>query len=354
MERGMATSVVFVIALIIGLVIGVGVGYVIAPKTVEQTTPTPQPTQLTMGVVMWWHHDEGTWSPSHAKAVESVCGRYGIVYTWIEETGIQDVASVIEQAASTYDIVYVETDEFIEAAIAAAERHPDVYFIQEWEAGPIENAPYSIPNNMICINAANVHQLHFIAGAVAGLLTQTNKLGLIIAIPGPRANRTVANPFREGARYSNPNITVTRVDMNSYSDPARARDTVRSFHEAGIDVVFINQDDFAGTLEAAALGMYTTQEYIDMVQYYPDTLFGSCIWDWTKPLERAVEAIVNGTWNNLRSASAEIYLSLEDGSLDIPTWGNMVTEEIKAYAAELKENIINGTVVVPDNSEWVD
>lgn len=368
-KKGISTSVAVVIGLVVGLVIGAGALYAMAPQAPAQTvtvtttvtgtttappTTTPTPSKLTMGVVMWWHHDEGTWSPSHAKAVEAVAGKYGIAYTWIEETGIQNVESVIEQAASTYDIVYIETDEFMEAALNVANRHPDVYFIQEWEAGPIADSGLTVPNNMICINAANVYQLHFIAGAVAGKMTKTDKLGLIIAIPGPRANRTVANPWRDGALYSNPNVTVTRVDMNSYSDPAKARDTIASFSEAGIDIVFVNQDDFAATLEAAVRGMYTFQEYIDMVQYYPDTLIGNCVWDWTRPLDVAVNAIVNGTWQSLRAQSAEIYLTLEHRDLDIPTWGNMVPDDVKSFAEQLRQDIIDGKVVVPEKTEWVD
>ncbi|MGB9591703.1 MAG: BMP family lipoprotein [Candidatus Kryptoniota bacterium] len=365
-KRGITTSVAVVIGLVIGLVIGAVALYAMTPQAPGQTitgtktvtgTPPASPTapsKLTMGVVMWWHHDEGSWSPSHAKAVEAVAGKYGISYTWIEETGIQNVESVIEQAASTYNIIYIETDEFMEAALNVAARHPDVYFIQEWEAGPIADSGLTIPNNMICMNAANVHQPNFIAGAVAAKLTKTDKLGLIIAIPGPRANRTVANPFRDGAHYVNPNITVTRVDMNSYSDPAKARDTVASFHEAGIDIVFVNQDDFAATLEAAVRGMYTFQEYIDMVQYYPDTLIACSIWDWTKPLDTIVNAIVNGNWQKLRSQTAEVYLTLEDGSLGFPTWGNMVPEEVKEFAEQLKQDIISGKLVVPEKTDWVE
>lgn len=364
MEKGIATNVVLAIVLVVGIVVGAVVSiYAISPQaaptatvttTTTGTTTTTVPSTLSMGVVMWWHHDEGTWSPSHAKAVEAVAGKYGITYTWIEETGIQNVESVIEQAASTYDIVYVETDEFMEAMLNVAERHPDVYFIQEWEAGPIADSGLTIPNNAICINAANVHQLHFIAGAVAGLLTETDKLGLIVAIPGPRVNRTVANPFREGALHTNPDITLTRVDMNSYSDPAKARDTIASFSEVGIDVVFVNQDDFAATLEAAVRGMYTVQEYIDMVQYYPNTLFGSAIWDWTNPLDTVMEAITSGEWDSFRAQHTEVYLTLEDGSLDIPHWGNMVTQEIQDYAAQLKQDIIDGTIVVPEITTWED
>jgi basic membrane lipoprotein Med (substrate-binding protein (PBP1-ABC) superfamily) len=45
-------------------------------------------------------------------------------------------------------------------------------------------------------------------------------------------------------------------------------------------------------------------------------------------------------------------LSLEDRSLDIPTFGNMVSEGVKEFAEDLREKILNGTVEVPLIDEW--
>jgi len=303
-----------------------------------------------MGVVMWWHHDEGTWSPSHANAIEALQEKYNLDITYIEETGIQDVESVIRTAAGQYDVVYVETDEFSEAVKTVAPAFPNTYFIQEWEAGRLASTDF--PANVICLNAFNVGQLHFLLGAAAGKVTQTNQLGILLAIPGARLYRTVANPYREGALYANPAITVTSVDMNAYADPIKARDTMKSFSEAGIDVVFVNQDDWSATLQAAIDGIYTIQEYIDITPFYPDSMIGCAVWDWEIPLDSALNAISTGTWTEFRAQNWELMLNLEDGSLRIPTWGSVVTEEIQNYVEDLRQQIIDGTVTVPDIDTW--
>lgn len=356
----MKAPVMLAIGLIVGIVVGFGAGYVVAPSgtsgtvtvTTTQTgtaTTTAMPS-MSMGVVMWWHHDEGTWSPSHARAIEALQEKYNLEVTYIEETGIQDVESIIRTAAGQYDIVYVETDEFSEATKTVAQAFPDTYFIQEWEANRLNSTDF--PNNVICLNAFNVGQLHFLLGAAAGLVTQTNQLGILLAIPGARLYRTVANPYKYGALHSNPDITVTSVEMNAYADPIKARDSMVSFAEAGIDVVFVNQDDWSATLEAAIQGMYTIQEYIDITPYYPDSMIGCAVWDWQIPLDQALEAISSGTFEEFRAQNWELMLNLEDGSLRIPTWGTVVTEEIQDYIAELRQDIIDGTVTVPDITTW--
>jgi len=347
LEKGIATRWLAVICIVVALAVGIGVGYGIAP---EAPAPLPQVSRE-IGVVMWWHHDEGIWSPSHAKAIESLEGKYDLDITWIEETGIIDVEHAIRTAAGKYDIIYVETDEFGEATKTVATEYPDVPFIQEWEGTRL--APDEFPPNVVAINAYDAYKVNFLLGAAAAKITKTNKLGIILAIAGPRSFRIVSNAFREGARHVNPDIEVTQVVMDAYSDPMKSRDTTASFVEAGIDVIFVNQDDFAATLEAALHeGVYTIQQYIDVVPYYPDTMIGCGIWDWGKQLDRVLEAISEGRFEEFRAENYELLLSLEDRSLDIPTWGNMVPESVREYIEELREEIIAGTVVVPEITTW--
>lgn len=344
LEKGVAASWLAVICIVIGLAIGTGIGYWIA-------TPAPEEVKARkIGVVMWWHHDEGIWSPSHAKAVEALEAKYDLEITWIEETGIVDVEGVIRTAAGMYDIIYVETDEFSEAVKTVAAEYPDIPFIQEWEATKL--APDEFPSNVVALNAYDAYKVNFLLGAAAGKITETNKLGIILAIAGPRSYRIVSNAFREGARYANPDVEVTQVVMDAYSDPIKSRDTVASFVEAGIDVVWVNQDDFAATLEAAIHGIYTIQQYLDVTPYYPDTIIGCGIWDWEVELDKVLNAIAEDRFEEFRAENHQLVLSFEDKSLDVPTWGNMVPESVKEYIAELREGIIAGTVVVPEITTW--
>lgn len=347
MEKGIAAYWLVVI-LVVGLAAGAGIGYWIAPE--EEVAP---PTEVTrkIGVVMWWHHDEGIWSPSHAKAIEALEGKYNLEITWIEETGIADVEQIIRVAAGKYDIVYVETDEFEEATKTVAQEYPDVYFVQEWEATKLASDYF--PSNVVALNAYDAYKVNFLLGAAAAKITKTNKLGIILAIAGPRSFRIVSNAFREGARHVNPDIEVTQVVMDAYSDPLKSRDTAASFIEAGIDVIFVNQDDYAATLEAALHeNVYTIQQYIDVTPYYPDTIIGCGIWDWEVELDKVLNAIAEDRFEEFRAENWQLFLSFEYRSLDIPIWGNMVPESVKDYIADLRNDIIAGTVVVPEITTW--
>ena len=334
-----------VVILVIGLAAGAGIGYWVAPEEVPPAEVTRK-----IGVVHWWHHDEGIWEPSHAQAVEALEEKYNLEITWIEETGIQDVEAVMRTAAGMYDIIYSTTDEFGDPLKVVAAEHPDLPFISEWEATKLASDYF--PPNVVAINAYDAYKVNFLLGAAAAKITETNKLGIILAIAGPRSYRIVSNAFREGARHVNPDIEVTQVVMDAYSDPLRSRDTAASFAEAGIDVIFVNQDDYAATLEAAVHGIYTIQQYRDVTPYYPDTIIGCGIWDWTVELDKVLNAIAEDRFEEFRAENWQLFLSFEDRSLDIPTWGNMVPESVKEYIADLREDIIAGTVVVPEITTW--
>lgn len=254
--------------------------------------------------------------------------------------------------AQTNHIIYLTTDEFEEACKAVAPEFPKTYWIIEYEAKEIKSDYF--PSNVVAFNAYYANELNFWAGAIAAKITKTNKLGIIQAIPGPRDERLLSVSFRSGAQYVNPNIDVLRVVIGKYTDAIMTRDAVASLSEASCDVVMIGMDDESGTLEARERGIYSIQEYLDITSKFPNTLIGCTVWSWDVWLDKVIGAIAkkDGKFDEFRAEDYQMPLMLEDRSLDIPTFGNMVTDEIKVFAEDLRNKIIDGRVRVPIINEW--
>jgi len=342
-RKGLASTSLVVLLFIIAVIV-VGIGYWAMYR------PLDEEEALKIGVVMWGHHDEGLWDPAAANAVLNLKDTYNLEITWSEEIDITQIESILRTLAQTNDIIYLTTDEFEEACRTVAPDFPDVYWIMEYEAREITSDHF--PANVVAFNAYQANELSFWAGAIAAKITETNKLGVIQAIPGPRDTRLMSAAFRAGAQYVNPDIIVNRTVIGAYIDPLQTRDSVAAFYEAGFDVVFVGMDDESGTLEAQEKGIYTIQEYLDLTLRYPDTLIGCTVWKWDVWLEAVLDAIVTDGFEEFRSQHYEMPLSLEDRSLDIPTFGNMVSNEVKTFAADLRNKIIDGSVVVPLIDEW--
>lgn len=315
------------------------------PKPTE-----PEEESLKIGVVMWGHHDEGLWDPAAANAVLRLEEKYDLEITWAEEIVLTELESLLETLADTNDVVYLTTDEFEEACKAVAPKYSDVYWVQQYESKEI--SPDHFPDNVVVMNAYQANELSFWAGAIAAKITKTDKLGIIQAISGPRDTRIMSAAFRSGAQHVNEDIETFRVVIGGYVDPIKTRDSVASLAEAGCDVVFVGMDDESGTLEAKERGIYSIQEYTDITSQYPDTIIGCTSWVWDVGLDRILDAIVNDRFDTFRAEHHEIPLTLGDRSLDIPIFGNMVPDDVKEFAEDLREQIIEGAVEIPMVEKW--
>jgi len=323
---------------------------IIASATVYWPTRPKEEEKLEVAVVMWGFHDEGLWDPAAANAVLNLEEKYNLEITWAEEIDFTQLESLLRTLAEKNDVIYLTTDEFEEAMRAVAPSFPDVYWIQQYESTSISSDYF--PENVVALNAYQASDLSFWAGAIAAKITETNKLGVVQAIAGPRDTRLMSAAFRSGAHYVNEEIEVLRVVIGAYVDPIKTRDSVASLAEAGCDIVFVGMDDESGTLEAKKKGIYSIQEYRDIVSEHPDTMIGCTCWVWDVLLDKVFDAITKDRFDEFRAENYEMPLSLEDRSLDIPTFGNMVSEEVKEFAEDLREKIIDGTVEVPLIDEW--
>lgn len=341
-KRGIVTSRLVGLLLIV-IVVVAGVIY-------WGVRPLIEGGKLKIAVVMWGHHDEGLWDPAAANAVLRLEDKYNLKITWVEEIDINQLESILRTLAGTNDVIYLTTDEFEGDCKKVAPDFPNVYWIQEYEAQNISSDYF--PQNVVAFNAYHANELSFLAGAIAAKITNSNKLGVIQAISGPRDTRLMSAAFRSGAQYVNESIEVLRRVIGAYTNPTETRLSVETLVEFGCDIVFVGMDDESGTLEAKEKGIYSIQEYRDITSEYPDTLIGCTCWVWDVWLDRVLDAIVNDQFEEFRAEHFEMPLTLEDRSLDIPTFGNMVSEDVIAFAEDLRNGIINGTVTVPIIEEW--
>src|ERR1043166_3196992 len=81
-----------------------------------------------------------------------------------------------------------------------------------------------------------MYQPWYVMGGVAGSMTKTNKLGVVIAHPIPPLKWYV-NVFQMGARSVNPNATVTVTSINHWFDQNLAAEATEALIASNHDVV---------------------------------------------------------------------------------------------------------------------
>lgn len=132
--------------------------------------------------------------------------------------------------------------------------HPDVYFIGV-DQGYFELG--DIPANLIGLQFVE-DEASFVVGALAGMMTKSNTIAVVGGEKIPPVIK-LAEGFRNGAQYVNPDVEVLIEYTGLFGDPDLGADTAQAFMDAGADVIF-----GAGGLTGSAGILYAAREGDDV------------------------------------------------------------------------------------------
>ena len=100
----------------------------------------------------------------------------------------------------------------------------------------IDYAPYPPKSNVMGL-VFSEDQAGFLAGAMAGYITQSNVLGVVAGDEVPPVIK-FRKGFANGANHVNPEVEVLGEYIESFTDPEKGRGVAQSFIEQGADVIF--------------------------------------------------------------------------------------------------------------------
>ena len=128
---------------------------------------------------------------------------------------------------------------------------------------------------------------------IAGGVTKSNVLGVVGGYPVPEVNRIV-NAFIAGAQETNQDVDVKVTFINSWFDPATAKEAALAQVGAGADVLFAER---FGVIEAAdendllAIGNMSDQK-----ELAPDNVVTSVTWNMAPTVEYVIDQVAAGSY----------------------------------------------------------
>ena len=146
-------------------------------------------------------------------------------------------------ALDGYNMVFGHGYEFQDPAKAVAPDFPETVFIT--------SSGGTITDNISPVNF-RVEQPAYLLGMIAGMMTQTNKLGVMGGQNIPSVNSTFM-AFEGGAKSVNPDIEVSWVYVGNWEDIGKGKELALAQISEGVDFIFPNAD-------AAGLGAYEAAE----------------------------------------------------------------------------------------------
>ena len=265
---------------------------------------------------------------------EAESGR--IAYTFVDDIGYSgDMELVLTEVAELEapDVIFGDAFGNEEAVRRVAADYPDIAFVFGSGGGPA-NPNFSVFDNWI-------HEPAYLAGMLAGGLTESGVIGIVGGVPVPEVNR-ISNAFIAGAQATNPEVETKVSFINSWFDPAAALEAAQAQIDAGADVLYAER---FGVIEAADLNdLVAVGNMSDQRDLAPDNVITSVTWNMTPTVNRVISQVRDGSYAALdlkdfsmvAKGGAALAPINTDLVVDVPA---ELVEAVQAKEADIKSGL---------------
>ncbi len=189
-------------------------------------------------------------------------------------------------AARGNHLIFATSFGYQEAALKVAQDHPGV--VLEHTGG------YKVAPNFNTYNA-RFYEGRYLAGLVAGKMSQTGVAGYVAGFPIPEVVQGI-NAFALGMRAVNPKAQVKVVWLNTWFDPPKEREAALSLLNLGVDTLTYHCGSTAIPLLAEEKGVKLLGYQSDLRHVAPSAQLTSVVHDWGGYYTEVAKAVIAGTW----------------------------------------------------------
>jgi len=209
--------------------------------------------------------------------------------------------------------------------------YPDVIFM--WGGGVEKKAPNT------GIYYGRMYEASFLAGIVAGAMTETNKIGYAAALPIPGVVRGI-DAFAKGVASVNPEAKVYVEWIGEWYDPPKEKEVTLSLIDRECDIITHRSDSYAPAEAAEERGVYFISHYSDMRRFAPHVFLTGVVWNWAPIMTDIVKAVREGTWDEY--PEQDWWYGLAEGGVKLASFSDLVPENVREMVEEKKQAIIEG------------
>ncbi len=208
-------------------------------------------------------------------------------------------------------------------------------------------------DNVYCATFAQ-NEGSFLAGALAGMISENNKIGFVGGMDTPSINDFLVG-YIEGAQYVNPQIKVVPTYIGDYYDPAKGKEFGLVLADQGVEVIFgAASESGLGAIEASKerkvpfIGVDSDQS-----QYFADDgdaetaeiIVSSMMKYVGEGIYQAVSMELEGTC----PYGTHVVLGIAEGGVGLAkndVYNRLVPDEVKSRIEEIEREIIDGKIEI--------
>jgi basic membrane protein A and related proteins len=281
--------------------------------------------------------DDGGWSTTAYEGLMDLQKNYGLEVAYSESVSNVDAEEIIRgYAVQGYNWIISHSFTYGDIVKGIAPQFPDIYFT-------VNSSNISQEPNVSSFNYTPL-QMGFLAGAVAGLVTESN---MVAAVGGKEIPPIIdaLEGFAKGAKYVNPDIDATTLMTGNFADVAQAKETGLALIDRGVDVLMADADTASlGIIQAAdERGVLYVGANSDQNSVAPDAVVTSSLKRMTIAMDYIYNQIVDGNFE-----AKHYSLGVKEGAVSLAPYHGFesklsgeVKEKIESLLKDLAENKID-------------
>lgn len=262
-----------------------------------------------------------------------------VTYEWTDDIGYAgDMERILREVAEQQkpDIIFGDAFGNEEAVRRVAADYPAIAFVFGSGLGPVD-PNFSVFDNWI-------HEPAYLCGMLAGGLTESNTIGVVGGHPVPEVNR-ITNAFIAGAQEVNPDAKVLVTFINSWFDPAAAKEAALAQIDSGADVLFAER---FGVIEAAAENdLWAFGNMSDQNELAPEHVVSSAVWNMTPTVQYVINQVESGAYT---AQDLKDFSMMAKGGASLASFHateSELPEDLVQMVQEREQEIKNGLFRVP-------
>ncbi|MEM1608067.1 MAG: BMP family ABC transporter substrate-binding protein, partial [Ignisphaera sp.] len=242
---------------------------------------------------------------------------------WLETTYVENVqasqspAVIDDLVRKGYTVIFTTSFDFMDQTYEKAQEYRNVMFFH--------CSGYKRLSNMGTY-FADLYQIYYLNGLMAGALTKTGKIGYVAAHTIPEVVRHI-NAFAIGAKevgeQLGKNITVYVIEIGAWFDPDKAKAAAETLvNQFNVDVLAFTEDstavvEYAESLYKQGKQIYVFSHYSPMYEWGPDVVVSGQLVRWEVIYADILAKIKAGIYTPSNLQNVDYWYLLNTGAVDL-------------------------------------
>ncbi|MGN1181274.1 MAG: BMP family ABC transporter substrate-binding protein [Suilimivivens sp.] len=286
---------------------------------------------IKVGFIMTGEKGESGWNGIHYQGIEEACEEFGaelIVKENVKEFTGQCAKAVEELAKEGIGMIILGSYGYAEEMREVVGNYPDIVFY-------VNSSEYHEAN--MTYYFARMYQTRYLSGILAGMKTESDRIGYVAAMPNNEVNRGIS-AFTLGVRRVNPDAHVIVTWTGNWDDEQKEKEAAEKLiEEKDVDVLTYHQNQNY-VIQAADERGVASIGFHEQFYGFSSKYLTSAVYNWYPVYRELVKEFVRGKGN----FHSNYWIGIEKGAVDLSKYSSEVTEEMQAEVEKARQEILDG------------